>query len=101
MFVNASSQLRAVSLLDGGLSWNFSSSSSGLHTAPLVVGPHVIIASPTQLFVLDKQTGAVLSSELINDVQGPDEQNVTRPLAGFAEADGMLFVPVGSAIAAY
>jgi hypothetical protein len=35
------------------------------------------------------------------NVLGPDEQNVSSPLAGFAAANGMLFVPAGTSIVAY
>ena len=35
------------------------------------------------------------------DWHEPDEQNVSTPLAGFASADGMLFVPVGNGVEAW
>jgi outer membrane protein assembly factor BamB len=85
---------------DGGVSWSFDAGVA-LSTAPLVVGSQVVVATPSTLFVLDAATGAVKGSAAQAGILGPDEQNVSGPLAGFAAADGRLFVPAGTSLIAY
>lgn len=70
-------------------------------TAPIVVGPHVVIGTQDGLYVLDATTGAIVSSDALAGILGPDEQIVSAPLAGFSAAGGMLFVPVGNKLVAY
>lgn len=93
--------LAALSLADGGRAWTFDAGGESISTAPIVVGPHVIAASGAHLFAVNVSDGTLASSAAVTGVLGPDEQNVSSPLAGFAAADGMLFVPVGTAIEAY
>lgn len=61
----------------------------------------MIAASAQHLFAVNAIDGTLASSFSVTGVRTPDEQNVSNPLAGFAAADGMLFVPVGNGVEAY
>jgi outer membrane protein assembly factor BamB len=105
--VTPGNALSALSLGDAGILWTLDAGGEPIITAPLVVGPHVIVASwvsrnSTRLLVVNVSDGTVASSlSMDGGVRGPDEQNVSEPIAGFAAADGMLFVPVDTALEAY
>jgi outer membrane protein assembly factor BamB len=94
-------RLIAMSVTDGGQVWALDAGAESVLTAPLVVGPHVIVATATRLLAVNLADGSLASALPLSGVRGPDEQNVSTPLAGFAAADGMLFVPVGTAVEAY
>jgi hypothetical protein len=100
-FTTPGSTLRALTLDGGFVAWTLDAGANAIITAPIVVGAHVITASATQLLAVNVSDGTVASSIAVMGVRGPDEQNVSTPLAGFAAADGMLFVPVGNGIEAY
>ncbi len=90
----------ATTLATGTPLWTFSSDQ--IVTAPLVVGSHVVVGSLAgTLYALAAADGTVASSVALPEILGPDEQNVSAPLAGFAAADGMLFVPAGTAVVAF
>ncbi len=94
--------LSANSLASGALTWTFSGDGS-IQTAPLVVGSNVVVGSGTgELFVVDATTGQLVSSvDTGSPIAAPDEQNVSQPLTGLAEADGVLVVPAGPSLTAY
>jgi outer membrane protein assembly factor BamB len=90
----------ATTLATGTPVWTFSSDQ--IITAPLVVGSHVVVGSLAgTLYALSVADGTVASSVSLPEILGPDEQNVSAPLAGMTAADGMLFVPAGTAVVAF
>lgn len=93
--------VRALRLTGASIAWTFDAGTETITTAPIVVGPHVIVASGQHLFAVNVSDGSLASSFAVSGVRAPDEQNVSDPLAGFAAADGMLFVPVGNGVEAY
>lgn len=94
---SSSTGVQAVSLLNGSVRW----SAPGAVAAPLVVGAHVVVPTSGAVVVLEALTGAEVSRANLPNVRGVDEQNVSAPLAGLAEANGMLFVPAGNGLVAY
>jgi outer membrane protein assembly factor BamB len=81
--------------------WTFTGDGA-LSSAPLLVGPHVVVGSTLgNVFVADAASGQLVSSAAIGaPIAAPDEfDNVI--LTGLAAADGMLFVPAGSRLVAY
>lgn len=93
--------LQAQSLLTGTGRWTFDTNGERLTLAPVVVGPHVIAATEARLLAINVSDGSLASSFPVTGVRSVDEQNLSDPLAGFAAANGMLFVPVGNALEAY
>lgn len=100
-FTTPGTSLRALVLDGGAIAWTFDAGTESITTAPIVVGPHVIAASAQRLFAVNASDGTLASSFSVTGVRTPDEQNVSNPLAGFAAADGMLFVPVGNGVEAF
>ncbi|MFT3712222.1 MAG: PQQ-binding-like beta-propeller repeat protein [Archangium sp.] len=100
-FTTPGTSVRALRLDGGSIAWTFDAGTETINTAPIVVGPHVIVASGQHLFAVNVIDGSLASSFAVSGVRTPDEQNVSNPLAGFAAADGMLFVPVGNGVEAY
>ncbi|MEW5741683.1 MAG: PQQ-binding-like beta-propeller repeat protein [Myxococcota bacterium] len=101
MITTPGTTLRAQSLDGGAIVWTFDAGTEFISTAPLIVGAHVIAATSTRLVAVNLGDGSLASDFAVAGVRGPDEQNVSTPLAGFAAADGMLFVPVGNGVEAY
>jgi outer membrane protein assembly factor BamB len=97
-----SGTLSAVSLTTGSTNWTFGADGS-LGTAPLVVGSNVVVGGGNgTVYVLDAQTGHVVSSAQVGaQIPAPNEQTLAQPLTGMAEADGVLLVPAGSILVAY
>ena len=98
MFPTPGGLLIRRSLSSGATEWTYPNQVS---TAPIVVGDHVVTATSTQVIVLHVADGGVVSTAPLTSVLGPDEQNVSSPLAGLAEANGILIVPAGTALVAY
>jgi outer membrane protein assembly factor BamB len=94
--------LSAFSLTSGALMWSFGGDGS-IQTAPIVVGSNVVVGSATgTVFVVDTVNGQLVSSANAGaPIPAPDEQNLTQPLTGLAEADGVLVVPAGTELVAY
>jgi outer membrane protein assembly factor BamB len=82
--------------------WTFSGD-GGLITAPIVVQSTVYVGSSSgMLYGLDLRRGRVVWSTNVGaGVSGPDEQNVSQPLAGLGAGQGLLVVPAGNLLAAY
>jgi outer membrane protein assembly factor BamB len=82
--------------------WTFSGD-GGLITAPIVVQSTVYVGSSSgMLYGLDLRRGQVVWSTNVGaGVSGPDEQNVSQPLAGLGAGQGLLVVPAGNLLAAY
>jgi outer membrane protein assembly factor BamB len=102
MFTTPDYTLAAVPEGSSTPTWTFGGPSTNpVYGAPLVVGDQVVVGTGSALYVLSASDGSVTSSTPLASILGPDEQNASAPLAGLTEADGMLFVPAGTAIVAY
>jgi len=97
MFTTSSGVLTAASLGDAGVAW---ASGGSVVLAPITVGSNVVMGTSTGIDVLSVADGTVVSSSALAGIPTPDEQDV-RQLVGLSEADGMLFVPAGTTLAAY
>jgi outer membrane protein assembly factor BamB len=75
----------------------------GLVTAPIVVQSTAYVGSSSGvLYGLDLRRGRVVWSTNVGAaIPGPDEQNVSQPLAGLGAGQGLLVVPAGNLLAAY
>jgi outer membrane protein assembly factor BamB len=97
----ASGVLQAIPVGSTTPSWSFGSTQEPVLTAPIVDGSLVVVGTASGVYALATNGGTVVSSSPLAGVLGPDEQNVTGPLAGLVAADGMLFVPTSTGIVAY
>jgi outer membrane protein assembly factor BamB len=99
-FLNGST-LSAMNLTTNTLVWTFTGDNT-LSSAPIVVNGHVIVGSTSgNLYALDKNTGAVVSSAAVGaGISAPDEHNAGQ-LTGLAAGNGLLLVPAGTQLAAY
>jgi hypothetical protein len=81
--------------------WTFGDGT--LTTAPIVVGPYVVVgASSGTLSVVNVADGSLASSHTLPmAIAAPDEQNVSGPLTGLAAAGNQLYVPAGTSLTAY
>ena len=72
-------------------------------TAPIVVNGYVYLGTGVgALYVLDETTGRqVYEDYLWNAITGPDEYNVSAPLAGMTVGQGLLAVPAGNMLFVY
>jgi outer membrane protein assembly factor BamB len=95
------STLRAIAAGSTTPRWTFTAPGA-LITAPIVVGEHVVVAGLSgRLYALSTADGTVAGSDTLPSIAGVDEQNVSAPLSGLSAAEGTLFVPTGSGLAAY
>jgi outer membrane protein assembly factor BamB len=83
-------------------SWTFTGDGT-LNSAPLVAGGQVIVAGASgTVYALHAASGQqAWSASAGSGVPAPDEQNVSSPLTGLAESDGLLVVPAGSTLVAF
>ena len=94
---SAGTATQGLALANNQVRWT----SEAVIAAPLVVGSHVVLPTGTGLVVLDAVTGVEVDRRPLADIRGTDEQNLSSPLAGLSAANGMLFVPAGTALVAY
>jgi len=82
-------------------SWTFGDGT--LVTAPIVVGPYVVVGSSSGVVsAVSVADGSLASSHTLpNAIAGADEQNVSSPLTGLAAAGNQLYVPAGGTLTAY
>jgi outer membrane protein assembly factor BamB len=96
--------LQASPLTGTNVNWRFTPDADAgetLSTAPIVVGPYVVVGTSSTLYVLNVSDGKVASSDTLAEIRVPDEQNVSAPIAGLGAGGGMLFVPAGTTLVAY
>jgi len=86
--------LTSVALSSGLINWNMAGDGT-LSTAPIIVGDYVLVgATSGNLYAFDATSGARRWSTNVGaSIPGPDEQNVSQPLAGLAQGYGLVFVP--------
>lgn len=101
LFFTGYSTLQARDLTTNQVLWTFTEDRPS--TAPVIVNGFVYLGTGTgTLYVLDEQTGReVYYDYLWNAITGPDEQNVSAPLAGLTVGQGLLAVPAGNKLFAY
>jgi outer membrane protein assembly factor BamB len=90
--------LTSISLANGTINWNMAGDGT-LATAPIVVGGDYVLVGATsgKLYAFDATTGATRWSTNVGAaIPGPDEQNVSQPLAGLAQGYGLVFVPTST-----
>jgi outer membrane protein assembly factor BamB len=94
--------LRGVELNSEKVLWGFAGDGD-LVSAPTIVNQYVIVGSGSgTVYALDGSTGdQVWSANAGSSIAGPDEQNVSQPLTGFAAGEGMLVVPAGERLTAW
>lgn len=91
--------LRAIDQVSRNTLWTFIGD-GGLTTAPIVIDDAVIIGSSTgTVYAVSASNGNVIwSGSAGASIEGPDEQNVSRPLTGLGAGEGYLVVPAGKVL---
>jgi len=101
-FFQSSGTLTGIDLGTHNVLWNFAGD-GGLVSAPIVVGPYVIVGSNSgNVYAVNAVTGALVwSGRAAAAIYGPDEQNVSQPLTGLGAGEGYLVVPGGNTLTAW
>jgi outer membrane protein assembly factor BamB len=101
LFFTNYNTLQARDLATNQVLWTFTEDRPS--TAPIVVNGYVYLGTGVgTLYVLDEQTGRqVYYDYLWNGITGPDEYNVSAPLAGLTVGQGLLAVPAGNKLFVY
>lgn len=94
--------LEARGVPGGARRWLFKGDGS-LYIAPVVAGGHVYVGSSSgKLYALDRSGGRVAwSTDVGPTIRGPDEHNVSEPVAGFGLGEAILVVPNGRRLTAF
>jgi outer membrane protein assembly factor BamB len=101
LFFTDYNTLQARNLSTSQVLWTFTEDRPS--TAPIVVNGYVYVGTGVgTLYVLDEMTGReVYYDYLWNAITGPDESNVSSPLAGLTVGQGLLAVPAGNKLLVY
>jgi outer membrane protein assembly factor BamB len=106
-FIIVDGELRAFNPSTGSVDWTFKDpearTGGAIASAPLVVNGNVLVGSSEgMLYAVDGTTGRRVWHGYAGAPFYPsDEQNVFRPLTGFAAGQGTLVIPAGSRVVAY
>jgi outer membrane protein assembly factor BamB len=101
-FLLVEGALRALDVDTRSVLWTFDGDGS-LVSAPLVVGALVYVGSASgHIYAVDPETGAERWSDLLPwGISGPDEFDVSEPLAGMGAGDDSLLIGAGSYLTCY
>ena len=101
LFFTDSNTLQARNLSTNQVLWTFTEDRPT--TAPVVVNGYVYVGTAVgTLYALDEMTGREVYYDYAwTGITGPDESNVSSPLAGLTVGEGLLAVPAGNELFVY